>query len=202
VPDAPLKATDTLRAIIAQKLKKPISEIPLGKAIKDLVGGKSTLQNEIVGDLQAEFGSAPDKGEELPLDELGAALNVGYGGALGKHTSGLVARLVGGKLPGGFGLSAVKAHLTKQWGLGPGRIDRVLLVGLTQEPPKRLGSEADAKAWLDATAQAYAQLSGITLSVAGSGGGGGGGGGGAVVSCASSAVSSIREGPVADEGHS
>lgn len=47
VPDEPLKAVDTLRAIIAQKLKKPITEVPLGKAIKDLVGGKSTLQNEV-----------------------------------------------------------------------------------------------------------------------------------------------------------
>lgn len=47
LPDEPLKAVDTLRAIIAQKLKKPISEVPLNKAIKDLVGGKSTLQNEV-----------------------------------------------------------------------------------------------------------------------------------------------------------
>lgn len=45
VPDEPLKAVDVVRAILAQKLKKPISEIPLSKAIKDMVGGKSTLQN-------------------------------------------------------------------------------------------------------------------------------------------------------------
>jgi fatty acid synthase subunit alpha, fungi type len=40
VPDAPVSAMDIVRALIAQKLKKPISEIPLSKAIKDLVGGK------------------------------------------------------------------------------------------------------------------------------------------------------------------
>jgi hypothetical protein len=44
VADEPLKAIDTLRAIIAQKLKKRIDEIPVAKAVKDLVGGKSTLQ--------------------------------------------------------------------------------------------------------------------------------------------------------------
>lgn len=112
----------------------------------------------------------------MPLDELGAALNVGYGGSLGKHTNSLVSRMVGSKLPGGFGLSNVKAHLGKQWGLGPGRTDGALLVALTMEPPKRLGTEAEAKAFLDTVAQTYAQSAGISLSTgpaAGSGGGGG-----------------------------
>jgi fatty acid synthase subunit alpha len=49
VDDVPVQAVDIVRSIIAQKLKKPISEIPLSKAIKDLVNGKSTLQNEILG---------------------------------------------------------------------------------------------------------------------------------------------------------
>ena len=40
VPDAPVTATDILRALVAQKLKKPLLEIPLSKAIKDLVGGE------------------------------------------------------------------------------------------------------------------------------------------------------------------
>lgn len=40
VEDAPVSAVDIVRSLIAQKLKKPLSEIPLSKAIKDLVGGK------------------------------------------------------------------------------------------------------------------------------------------------------------------
>lgn len=39
VPDSPATALDIVRALIAQKLKKPFLEIPLSKAIKDLVGG-------------------------------------------------------------------------------------------------------------------------------------------------------------------
>ena len=40
VPDAPVQAVDIVRSLVAQKLKKSVGEIPLGKAIKDLVGGK------------------------------------------------------------------------------------------------------------------------------------------------------------------
>ena len=40
VPDAPVAALDIVRTLIAQKLKKPFLEIPLSKAIKDLVGGQ------------------------------------------------------------------------------------------------------------------------------------------------------------------
>ena len=39
VDDTPVQAVDIVRSLIAQKLKKPLAEIPLSKAIKDLVGG-------------------------------------------------------------------------------------------------------------------------------------------------------------------
>ena len=180
VEDAPPKAVDTVRIIVAQKLKKSASEIPLAKSLKELSGGKSTLQNEILGDLQVEFISAPEKAEDLPLDELGASLGVGYA-ALGKHAMALTNRMIGAKMPGGFNISAARAHLNKQWGLGPLRSDSALFFGILSEPPKRLGSESEAKAFLDGLAQSYAQYSGISLQTAGAGGGGGGGSGGAVM---------------------
>jgi hypothetical protein len=37
----------------------------------------------------------------MSLEELGAALGIGYSGALPKYTSGLVSRMVGDKMPGG-----------------------------------------------------------------------------------------------------
>ena len=181
IEDVPLMAADILLYIIAQKLKKRVEEVPLTKSIKDLVGGKSTLQNEILGDLQLEFTSAPEKGEELPLEELGSALGVGHPGTLGKYTSGLISRLIGGKMPGGFNASAIKGYLSKTWGLGSSRADGVLLLGTTMEPAKRLSSEVDGKAWLDTVVKAYAQRSGISLSSGGSGGDGGGGAGGAMI---------------------
>ena len=41
VADAPVGAVDILRTLVAQKLKKPLQDIPLSKAIKDLVGGEA-----------------------------------------------------------------------------------------------------------------------------------------------------------------
>lgn len=40
IADEPVQAVDIVRALVAQKLKKPLLDVPLGKAIKDLVGGK------------------------------------------------------------------------------------------------------------------------------------------------------------------
>ncbi|THV07258.1 fatty acid synthase [Dendrothele bispora CBS 962.96] len=181
IEDAPVRAVDILTVIVAQKLKKQANEIVMSKSIKDLVGGKSTLQNEILGDLQQEFASAPEKGEELPLEELGAALGSGHSGNLGKYSSGLVARMLGAKMPGGFNSSAVKAYLSKSWGLGTSRSDAVLLLGTTMEPPKRLGSEPEAKAWLDSVVAVYAQRTGINLSAPSAGGGGGAATGGVTI---------------------
>lgn len=68
IPDEPIKAVDIVHALIAQKLKKSIDQVQLSKPIKELVGGKSTLQNEILGDLGKEFGNTPEKPEDTPLD--------------------------------------------------------------------------------------------------------------------------------------
>ena len=48
VPDAQVQAVEIVRALIAQKLKKPYLEIPLSKAIKDLVGGKLVLVRSLI----------------------------------------------------------------------------------------------------------------------------------------------------------
>jgi fatty acid synthase subunit alpha, fungi type len=39
VADAPVTASEIIRALVAQKLKKTLADIPPNKAIKDLVGG-------------------------------------------------------------------------------------------------------------------------------------------------------------------
>lgn len=177
VADAPVTATDLLRSLIAQKLKKGLADVPLSKAIKDLVGGKSTLQNEILGDLQKEFGSTPEKPEDTPLEELGAAMQATFNGQLGKHSSSLIARMISSKMPGGFNMTSARKYLETRWGLASGRQDGVLLLAITMEPAARLGSENDAKAYLDDVTQKYAASAGVSLtSPAASGSGGGGGG--------------------------
>ncbi|KAJ5886303.1 Fatty acid synthase subunit alpha [Penicillium subrubescens] len=178
VEDAPVTAVDILRSLVAQKLKKGLSDVPLTKAIKDLVGGKSTLQNEILGDLGKEFGSTPEKPEDTPLDELGASMQATFNGQLGKQSSSLIARMVSSKMPGGFNITAVRKYLETRWGLGAGRQDGVLLLAITMEPASRLGSESDAKAFLDDVTNKYAASAGVNLSAPTAGGDSGAGGGG------------------------
>ncbi|EED14198.1 fatty acid synthase alpha subunit FasA [Talaromyces stipitatus ATCC 10500] len=181
VEDVPVSATDIVRTLVAQKLKKGLADIPVNKAIKDLVGGKSTLQNEILGDLGKEFGSTPEKPEDTPLDELGASMQATFNGQLGKQSSSLVARFVSSKMPGGFNITAVRKYLETRWGLGPGRQDGALLLALTAEPASRLGSDADAKAYLDGIANKYAAHAGISLSSPSAGGDSSGGAGGGMM---------------------
>ncbi|OAA56954.1 fatty acid synthase alpha subunit [Niveomyces insectorum RCEF 264] len=178
VPDAPVQAVEIVRALIAQKLKKALLDVPLNKAIKDLVGGKSTLQNEILGDLGKEFGSTPEKPEDTPLDELSASMQATFDGNLGKHSQALIARLISSKMPGGFNITTARKYLETRWGLASGRQDGALLLAITMEPPARLGSEADAKAYLDSVTQAYATNAGISLSSSSSAGPDAGAGGG------------------------
>jgi 3-oxoacyl-ACP reductase-like protein/malonyl CoA-acyl carrier protein transacylase/acyl dehydratase len=160
-----VQVKDIIQILIAQKLKKSPNEVSMTKSIKDLVGGKSTLQNEIVGDLQAEFPNVPERSEELPLEELCETIQVQHSGKLGKHTSSLISRVVSHKFPGGFALSAAQQHLAKRWGLGPLRVDSVLLRGLAGAPANRMATEQDAKTWLDEVTHSYAKEHNLSLDV-------------------------------------
>ena len=186
IPDEPATAALVLHALVAQKLKKSLDAVPMSKTIKDLVGGKSTVQNEILGDLGKEFGTTPEKPEETPLDELAETFQDSFSGSLGKQSSSLISRLISSKMPGGFTITVARKYLQTRWGLSSGRQDSVLLVALTNEPASRLGSEADAKAFLDEQTQKYAAMVGINLAAAASSSaaGNGAGAGGATIDAA------------------
>ncbi|KAJ2681903.1 fatty acid synthase alpha subunit Lsd1, partial [Coemansia spiralis] len=182
--DVPLQTLDIVHALVAQKLKHPLAGISALKSIKTLVGGKSTLQNEIVSDLHKEFGSkVPNKAEELSLQDLAAAIGV-FSSGLGKHAQAQLARLFSNKMPGGFSLSSVRSILQSAYGLGLQRQDALLLVALTMEPPSRLSGDAEAKAWLGTVAEAYAEKADISYAVSSAGGGSSGQAGAPVISSA------------------
>ncbi|KAJ2208115.1 fatty acid synthase alpha subunit Lsd1 [Coemansia sp. RSA 521] len=165
INDTPLQAIDTICAIIAFKIKQPLSSVSTIQSIKAIVSGKSILQNEILGDLHKEFASkVPDKAEDMSLNELGAT--VGTSSGLGKCTQPLVTRMLSSKMPGGFSATQVRSNLQTVYGLGQQRQDALLLMALTMEPPARLSSNADAEAWLATVAQAYAAHTGIVYSAA------------------------------------
>lgn len=189
IADQPVKASLLLHVLVAQKLKKPLEAIPMTKAIKDLVNGKSTVQNEILGDLGKEFGSTPDKPEDTPLEELADQFQDTFSGQLGKTSTSLIGRLMSSKMPGGFSITVARKYLETKYGLGAGRQDSVMLTALVNEPASRLGSEAEAKEFLDSVAQKYAATAGISLASASAAGGAGGAGGAVIDSAALDALS-------------
>lgn len=67
------------------------------------------------------------------------------------------------KMPAGFNAKKASEHLAGL-GLGGGSVDSVFLHALAAEPATRLADEAKARAFLDECAQAYAALSGVSLS--------------------------------------
>ena len=75
--------------------------------LKALSAGKSAIQNEVMGELQGEFGEGPEGAPEMKLSEL-ATKFPGYD-SLGKVTSGQVNKMLSGKMPGGYSATKAKA---------------------------------------------------------------------------------------------
>jgi len=164
IPDEPLRAIDALRVMVSLKVKKSLDLVPATSTIKELVGGKSALQNELVGDIQKEFGTEPGDGAaELDLTGLAGRMGGSYNKP-GPYLSAAINKLVSTKMPGGYGLSSVKSYLSGRFGLGDGRIDGVLVHALALEPNARFGAEGEAQAYLDQVAQDYASKHGVSLS--------------------------------------
>lgn len=125
--------------------------------------GKSTLQNELIGDLSNEFGSLPDGSEDMQLSSLGTNLAKSFSGQSGKQLSGLLSKLISSKMPGGFNQQAIRQHLSTRWRLGPHRQTAVICFSISMEPSSRLTSTDAAKNFFDSVVVRYATLSKIEL---------------------------------------
>lgn len=163
VVDVPLSPADVLLAIVGRKLRKAFDEISQQASIRVLSGGKSTIQNEIIGDLHAEFSRLPDEPEDEILATLATSLEPNFNKQLGKMTSSLSAKLISSKMPGGFNQAAIADYLGSYWGLGSGRQMSVLCLAITIEPSSRLPSVEAAKEWLDQLLQRYSAYTGVSL---------------------------------------
>jgi fatty acid synthase subunit alpha len=172
VDDVPLSAVDVLRALVAVKVGSKFDDVKPSDSIRSLVGGKSALQNELLGDVSQEFGGNDvEGGGEMPLADLAKHLQPRCQG-LGKCTTAALTRVAARKLPASFSPPAMRKHLAQRFGLGAGRQDAVLLRALVAVPEQRL-DDAGAAAWLDGVARAYAASVGVQLGAAGGGGAGG-----------------------------
>ncbi|OLY84576.1 Fatty acid synthase subunit beta, partial [Smittium mucronatum] len=162
IPDEELPTSLIITSIVAKKMKKSYFDISLTKSIKEIVNGKSALQNEIVGDIQREMpGLSIEKLEEIPLGELYDSIPKTVG-KLGPYSSSLVSRLISSKMPVGLTLPNVKSYIKKTYGLGQLRSDSLLLLGITSEPEARLSTESMAHEWIKKIANDYSKVSGIS----------------------------------------
>ena len=161
ISDVPVSALESVKALVAGSLKKSSSEIKLDSSIKTLSGGRSTIQNEIIGDMLEEFGPLADDAENLPIKELAAIIQKTYDGKLRKCLRTRIDKMMASKMPGSFDSKAVKTHLSSKWGLSSGRQDAVLLYSLSQQPTARFKRTEEAEAFLDSVAQAYMDSAGL-----------------------------------------
>jgi fatty acid synthase subunit alpha len=108
-----------VRVLLSVKLKLPLDGVTNDSTINKLVGGKSALQNEIVADLEKEFGSSPKSAAEMTVAELGLTLKAGYK-ALGPLSEGMVNKLISQMMPGGVGQTVTKLQFVfrSAWGAG------------------------------------------------------------------------------------
>ncbi|KAK8033913.1 hypothetical protein PG991_003311 [Apiospora marii] len=171
--DKDLSPTDIIITLVAQKLRRPFDEVPVSESIQGLSGGKSTLQNELIGDLAAEFGDLPDGSESTAIEALGEKLVSGFAKKLGASSKRLVERFVSSKMPAGFGQTEMTTYLESRWGLGPNSRLALACFCVTIEPPSRLANVSQAHAFLDSAVPRYAKHAGVTLPAALANGGAG-----------------------------
>ncbi|CEG41510.1 fatty acid synthase subunit [Plasmopara halstedii] len=161
VSDKPVEAKHALQVMLAAKFGKAFAEINDTVTIKELAAGKSAVQNEVIGDLEKEFGSIPDDAAEMKVGDLASKFS-NYASP-GKVLSALIAKMLASKMPGGFGLTAVKEYLSTERCLPSSRIESALLHGLTQNPKQRLSDDTTAKQWLNGVVDDYAKYAGIDI---------------------------------------
>ncbi|PYI00382.1 hypothetical protein BO78DRAFT_330196 [Aspergillus sclerotiicarbonarius CBS 121057] len=158
-----LSARHILLVMTAQKLRRSFDQVPMEKTIRDLSGGKSTLQNELTGDLVAEFGRVPEGVEDMPLTVLGEALQGGFSGKPGKQMSGLISKFISSKMPAGFNQTSAQDYLHSRWGLEKAETIIPICFAITAQPLARLANPDAAQAYLDDIVSQYAAFEGISM---------------------------------------
>ena len=164
IQDVPVSAQEIVRSLIARKLNQGFEDISTVKSIKDLTGGKSTLQNELVGILEVEFSTLPPSPEDLSISELSEGIQQSFSGKLGKESSRLVSRFLSARMPGGYAQNDIRNYLEQTWGVGSGRQTSILLLAVTAEPASRIPTVDSAKEFLDAMAVRYSSIVSVNLS--------------------------------------
>ncbi|KAG8415318.1 putative PKS/NRPS-like protein biosynthetic cluster [Metarhizium acridum] len=163
LPDARTPPSTILPIMVALKLKKDLESLQTHKTITEITEGRSALANEIVGDLQAEFGYGVPQPENIPLDQLCQMLNTTHSGLLGKPSSSLIFKFLSSKLPSSYSQASVRRYLKERWDLGPMRQDALLLLAASKQPASRFTNASETEGFLSEVARDYYRHEGLIL---------------------------------------
>lgn len=156
-------------SIIASKMPTyNVNTLPLQQPIKELTKGKSTLQNEIKGDLLKEF---PQLNEftTTPLEDVALTemLEMLDSTSLGPVTSEMVTKHIPRVFSGKFStVSGVRQYLSQTWGLKTEEQDTVLLFTSMAGHSGRLNDETEIKSCIDRSCHELARYQGIDIVLA------------------------------------
>ncbi|SCV05437.1 LANO_0H07470g1_1 [Lachancea nothofagi CBS 11611] len=161
-----LTADLVLRFLVARKLIAfNLRSLPGEKSIKEACNGKSTLQNEIVGDISREFPSLQHVHhlEELSLNSISQELEAPSD--LGPLTIDVVTKFIPRRFAGNLSkLSAVKEYLKRSWAVS--NASALLLFMASRDLEKRLLNESETQLFIDKSCIEYAKMFNIPYTMA------------------------------------
>ncbi|KAL2206901.1 putative 3-oxoacyl-synthase [Sarocladium strictum] len=161
-PDAPVTIIERFRAIVANTMRKPLAAVPMDGAIRSLAAGRSTIQNETIGNLEKEFGTLPAGAEDMKLEDICSAVRESTSATkLGAHALSIIDRMISTKMPASTTIRSVRKNLQQRWSLPEGRQDSVLLLATALQPSHRCVSDSEASEFIDTVVSAYMKQVGI-----------------------------------------
>lgn len=156
-----LDSSIVVKGIIVGKLPAHrLETLPTTKTLKELCGGKSTLQNEIKGDLLKEIPSLADQSniEDMPVESITDYCE--DVSTLGPVTQDLVTKFIPRKFAGQLNsVSAVRQYLCAKWGVEDS--NALLLFISLQSVTNRFHDQTETEAFIDMCCANFAKYRNI-----------------------------------------
>eukprot|EP00808_Paulinella_micropora_P031876 g23924.t1 len=167
-----------LSVLLAKKLDMSLDKLAKNATIRELTGGRSALQNELMALLETEFGCKAEGMEDKNIDDAAQSIEKllkSQPEANGKVLTGFISRWASQNLPVGYALSDAQFFLKKTFSLSDTGVAAVCIHAIVRPPEKKLSNKGEAEEWLASLVAETANFTGVAPAAVAGGGGGGGG---------------------------
>ena len=155
------RSVHLLRVLMSHKLKQPIEKVSTDKTIRELCGGRSALQNEIMAEIQKEFTVTGDGLEQASLSGAAEKLKINSPTPFQNMVDTAIAKV----LPSGTNRQTINAYYSNEWGIAsssiPILITHASTPGLCPNDPFK--DEGSLYKWLDDVVSHYSTVNGLPL---------------------------------------